>query len=39
MEIPEVQIGGKLERESPKKIDKGNHTVEDLDLSDYQNVT
>jgi len=39
IEVPEVQVGGVLEKEEPKKIDKGTHVIEGLDYSDYSDVT
>jgi len=34
--VPEPIIGGELEPEPPTKLDKGDHTIEDLDYGDYQ---
>lgn len=33
--IPEATIDGELEPEPPKREDKGDHIIEELDLEDY----
>lgn len=35
-EIPELQIGGELEPEPPKIINKDGYIIEEADYSDYQ---
>lgn len=34
-DFPELIVGGELEPEPPKIIDKGDHIVEEVDYSDY----